>query len=147
MWKKNRGGGMRNKSDEKHIEFLRTQIYPWCSDDQWECCKMIFDLVGENHLYNPIKAYGSGICYNTAEDFATFDFNLMTIAVFMAHDRCIRIAIQYSTRKMIKLCLWKRHGRDGNISLIHPSLETALAEYRKYYPLCDKEMNEANNGK
>lgn len=97
---------------------------------------MLFDLVGgEHHLQNKIKSWGYGIAYNTLADFATFDFNAMTNAVFMAHDRCIRLSVNSASRGTIKLCLWKRKGREGCFSERHPTLETAIERYRKYYPL------------
>lgn len=122
-------------TEKEWLEKLRkSKNYSWCTDDQWECCKMIFDLVsGEHHLYSKIKPFGMGICYNTANGFATFDFNVMTIAVFMAHDRCIRLSVQAAYNKMIKLCLWKRHKREGQITERHPTLEEAIEDYRKYF--------------
>lgn len=126
---------MRNRSDNKWIASLRElKDYSWCTDDQWECCKLLFDLVGDNHLFSAIKAWGTGISYKTGEDFSTFDFDLMTIAVFMAHDRCIRISIRHASKGMINICLWKRQ-REGVFSRRHPTIETALGEYRKQYPM------------
>lgn len=124
-------------SEKEWLEKLRkSEDFSWCSDDQWECCQMIFDLVGgEHHLQNKIKSFGMGIGYTTSIDFSTFDFNLMTIAVFMAHDRCIRLSVHSATKKRIKLCLWKRKGREGRISERHPTLEKAIEDYRKYYPV------------
>jgi len=118
------------------LEKLRnSEEFSWCTDGQWECCQMIFDLIGGyHHLQSKIKPFGEGIEYNTLSDFSTFDFNSMTSAVFMAHDRCIRLSVHSSTRKRIKLCLWKRKGREERFSERHPTLETAMEEYRKYYP-------------
>ena len=48
----------------------------------------------------------------------------------MAHEKCIRIElIGYSSRK-IRIAIWKRNGRDGNISRIHPTIEDALDKFR-----------------
>ena len=122
--------------EENYKRLRKDKNYSWCTDDQWECCKMVFDLVcGEHHLYSKIKPYGFGISYNTGNDFSTFDFNTMTIAVFMAHDRCIRLSVHAAYNHMVKLCLWKRKGREGDICKRHPTLDQAITEYRKYYPL------------
>jgi hypothetical protein len=108
------------------------------SNDQWECCKMIFDLIGgDHHLQSKIKPYGLGIEYNTLSDFTTFDFNSLTLAVFMAHDRCIRLSIASAPRKMIKLCLWQRQGREGRYCERHPNLASAITAYRENYSLKD----------
>jgi len=114
----------------------KLEIYKHFTDEQWECCKMIFDIVGgEHHLYNKIKAHGDGIEYNTGADFSTFDSNSLTTAVFMAHDRCIRLSICSSGRGLIRICLWKRKNRNGQLFERHPTLDEAIQIYRKSYPI------------
>ena len=122
-------------SEAEWLEKLRNDYYQWASDDQWECCLMLFDLVcGQHHLTNKIKPWGDGIEYNTHIDFSTFDFSRLTTAVFMAHDRCIRFSINSSGPRLLKLCLFKRHGRDGEYWKKHPTLEQAVETYRKTFP-------------
>jgi hypothetical protein len=116
-------------------EDLRINYYPWCNDDQWECCEMIFDLVGgDHHLCGKIREWGRGVCYNTRNhSLSTFDFSLLTTMVFMAHDRMIRVEINPSGPGMLKWCLWKRHKREGRMYEYHPTIQTALDTYRKYH--------------
>ena len=116
-------------------EQLRKKYYEWATDDQWQCCLMIFDIIGgEHHLTGKIKEWGTGICYNTRNhSLATFDYNLLTKIVFMSHDRMIRFGIEPSGPGMLKWCLWKRHKRQGSLFERHPTIKTALLEYRKYY--------------
>jgi hypothetical protein len=121
------------------IEKLRkNERYSKFTDDQWYCCQMIFDLIGgEHHLYNKIKEWGDGIQYNTGESFSTFDYDKLTFAVFLAHDRCIRMSIESSGRGLIRVCLWKRKNRDGRLNERHPTLEQAITTYRESFPLSE----------
>jgi len=78
-------------------EIQRKDKFKWMSDDQWACYEMLCDLFGGNHhIYGPVKPWGSGIEHNTRQDFSTFDFNRLTHAVIMAHDRMIRFSIGLS---------------------------------------------------
>lgn len=108
----------------------------WMSDDQFECAKMLRDLFGGwHHLHNPIRPYGDGVEYNTSPSwFSTFDFNLLTRYVFLAHDRCIRASLGSSGPRLIKLILHRRHKREGRLMEYHPTLEEAAQTYRSREP-------------
>jgi hypothetical protein len=108
------------------------------SDDQKECYKMLCDLFGgSHHLYSDVKEWGTGIQYNNRQDLSTFDFNTLTTAVFMAHDRMIRLSIGSSGPGMVRMQLWERHTRSGYITERHPTIEDALEIYRKSYPISE----------
>jgi hypothetical protein len=107
----------------------------WMSDDQWECAQLLADLMGGFHHVKAIKDFGLGICTNLWPRLSTYDFNDLTRAVFMAHDRCIRLEVLPSGPGMLKLSLHKRHKREGSVFERHPTIETALAEYRKNWSL------------
>ena len=112
----------------------------WMSDDQFECYELLADAMGGFHhvVQNP-KEFGFGICLNTySHRLSTFDFNLLTTLVFLAHDRMIRIEIQSSGPRMVKICLHKRHAREGSMSQRHPTVETALAAHRERFPTVRK---------
>lgn len=118
---------------------MREEDYPWMTDDQWECFLMLCDLFGgAHHITGKVHGYGVGIETSTFHDFSTFDMDLMTQAVFMAHDRCIRLAVSPSSPRLIRLCLWKRHERTGATHERHPTLEEAVARWRERYPEVDK---------
>lgn len=106
----------------------------WMSDDQWECWQMIRDLFfGFHHVHGKLHEWGYGIALNTSQtgSFATFDFDGLTRAVLMAHDRMIRFSIEPSGPGMLKLVLHKRHKRDGYMSEKHPTIEQAIELFRK----------------
>lgn len=108
----------------------------WMNDDQWECALLLCDLMrGFHHVPKEIKPFGYGIATSIYSGISTFDFDLLTRAVFLAHDRCIRLEILSSGPGMLKLALHRRHKREGYISERHPTIEQALADWRTKWPL------------
>lgn len=104
------------------------------TDDQFECLMMLSDLFGGmHHVFGNIQPSGNGIMINTKHvgSFATFDFDGLTRAVVMAHDRMIRFEIAPSGPGMLKLFFYKRHTRDGSMSKRHPTMEDHIASIRK----------------
>lgn len=110
--------------------------YAWMNEAQRECYEMLSDLCfGENHIGGKVVPCGdSGIQISLRSGFsaATFDFNGLTRAVVMAHDRCIRFEIYPSAPKSLGLRLHKRSGRDGRMHERHPTLESAVKDIRGY---------------
>jgi len=106
-------------------EKIRAEQYPWMTDDQFECFDMLCDLFGgAHHIQGKVKPCGAGIETNSRHcGFSTFDYNTLTKAVVFAHDRCIRFGIEPSGPGLLKLCLHKRHQRDGRMYERHPTLE------------------------
>lgn len=105
----------------------------WMSDDQWECYQMLADLfLGFHHISGKLHNWGTGIKLNTTQtgSFATFDFNNLTRAVIMAHDRMIRFEIEPSGPGMLGLTLFKRHTREGLMHERHPTIEDAISSAR-----------------
>jgi len=112
---------------------IRNNYYPWMSDNQFKCFGMICDLVGgEHHLCGKVKECGpNGIEVNcTNNGWSTYDFNLLTNAVIMAHDRMIRFEIKPSGPGMLKLLLHKRSSREGRMYEKHPTMEDAINRLR-----------------
>lgn len=85
---------------------------------------------GEHHLPSKIKDWGFGWCVEDFAGMATFDYTNLTRFVVMCHDKCIRGEIRPSSPKSMKVCIWKRQGRDGSISSRHPTIETAIETIR-----------------
>jgi len=108
---------------------------PWMSDDQNECFELLADLFqGYHHICSEPKEHGTGIALNTScHRLATFDFSGLTRAVFLAHDRMIRLEIRPSGPGMLKLMLHKRHKREGRMHERHPTVEQALAAHRESF--------------
>jgi hypothetical protein len=89
---------------------------------------------GEHHTPE-IKPFGMGWCVMPYDrSLSTFDFNGMTRLVLLAHDRCIRAEVSMAGMKL-RIAIHKRHGRDGEMSHRHPTIESAIESIResRYY--------------
>jgi hypothetical protein len=71
---------------------------------------------------------------NTYGDLSTFDFDVLTRLVIAAHDECVRASVCASGPNMVKIRVWPRFGREGNISERHPTIEKAIATFRDGKP-------------
>ena len=106
----------------------------WMSDDQWECACLMADIVeGFHHVPSKIKPWGTGIETSIHGSWATFDFNQLTVAVVLAHDRMIRVEVSSSSPRLFKIMFHKRESRKGSISRRHPTLEDAMLSIRSNY--------------
>lgn len=86
---------------------------------------------GEHHIPSEVKPWGRG--WKVSEysgRLATFDFDGLTRLVFLAHDKCVRAEICQSGPGRVGICIWKRHGRSGDMFARHPSLKCALINWR-----------------
>lgn len=72
--------------------------------------------------------------HTSAGQLATFDFSGLTNLVFLAHDHCIRVDIAPCNMTRFKILFHPRQ-RDGGMSQRHPTIENALAEWRKRHPV------------
>lgn len=115
-------------------ECYRSNQYKWMTDDQYECFEMLCDLFfGAHHVCGIVKPAGRGIeinARNASNKFATFDFDGLTRAVVLAHDRCIRFSIEPSGPGMLRLFLHKRHSRAGSMYERHPTIEDHITMLR-----------------
>lgn len=105
----------------------------WMTEDQWKCACFLSDMFGGfHHVNGEIKQCGTGIHANLSNGnwCATYDFNTLTKAVVMAHDRMVRFEICPSGPGMLKLRLWQRHSREGNMAARHPTIEDAIVGIR-----------------
>lgn len=114
------------------------KYYKWANEDQLDCLVMHSDIMGGfHHSCGEIRPCGdSGIVINEqwAPYFATFDYNSLTKAVVLAHDRMIRFQISPSGPRMLKFTYHKRNTREGDIAKRHPTIEDAIIDVRKYFP-------------
>lgn len=85
---------------------------------------------GEHHIPSELKPYGKGWKIAHYGDMATYDFDQLTRLVLLAHDKCIRASIMQSGPRRIGIAIWKRSARTGNMYEKHPTIETALAQWR-----------------
>jgi hypothetical protein len=85
---------------------------------------------GKHHFPGKIKEWGFGWCMLHYGELASFDFDGLTRLCFMAHDRCIRVAVSPAMR-YLRIEIHKRK-RDGtSIMLRHPDIEEAVTRWNK----------------
>jgi hypothetical protein len=83
-------------------------------------------LWGGSHHWPPVERWGQGYRLLVRHDFATWDRNKLTLAVFWAHKVGVRVELSPHTFKTMNLCIWKRKQvPDGEVSIMgcHPTLE------------------------
>lgn len=107
-------------------------VYSWATAGQLECIKMFCDLVGGHHNIGGgfIDCGNDGVCITQKRSLASFDNDWLSSLVFMAHDRCIRAEIQAGGPGKLRVILHKRKARDGRMMDRHPTLESAIFDYR-----------------
>lgn len=105
--------------------------------------KTVMNIVGivGNGIYNaPIDvckiewAHGpDGILIKWQHsDFATFDYNQLTMLVFLCHEARIRCSISPCGPRTLKLCFYPRMST-GNMCVRHPNLDEAVKEFRSIF--------------
>jgi hypothetical protein len=109
--------------------------YPWLNTDQLECFDFLCEIhSGGNHMFGKLYPCGVTGIYINSTNFgnraATFDFDALTKAVILAHDRMIRFAVEPSGPGMLKLFAHKRHAREGRMHERHPTIEQAIFSVR-----------------
>jgi hypothetical protein len=65
--------------------------------------------------------------------FSTYDFNKMTMLVFLCHEARIRAELDPAGPKRLRLSFWQR-AADGEMHAQHPNLDEAVAAFRAYLP-------------
>jgi hypothetical protein len=91
---------------------------------------------GEHHIpgsgygENNVKEYGHGfaVILHSGPNLATWDGDMLTRIVFLAHDRCMRAEITTAGRYM-RLAIHPRT-RERSFMLGHPTLEQAVSAWR-----------------
>lgn len=105
--------------------------------------KRVVDIVGivGNGIYNaPISQKidwnygGRGVAVIWHREMSTWDFNQLTMLVFLCHEARIRCSIESAGPKMMRMCFFQRKD-DGGMSVRHPNLDEAVADFRQYLPV------------
>lgn len=75
--------------------------------------------------------YGSGTRFALCGELSTYDFDKLTRLVIAAHELCVRVEIKPCNMRHMYICMWSRKMRSARMHHIHPTIESAVAEYRK----------------
>lgn len=107
------------------------------SDFQRRVCN-ILGIVG-NGIYNaPINPeriiwnYGGGVSLNWHQELDSWDFNRLTVLVFLCHEARIRVQIESTGPRATRLSFWQRKAH-GNSNITHPNLDEAVAMFREWF--------------
>jgi hypothetical protein len=65
--------------------------------------------------------------------FATYDFNRLTMLVFLCHEARIRCDLQAKSNGHLALGFWQR-SHEGGMAKRHPNLAEAIDAFREYVP-------------
>ncbi|HEY4288242.1 MAG TPA: hypothetical protein VGN00_14155 [Puia sp.] len=98
-----------------------------------EALDFFSELYGGMHHVPGYKVHewGDGsMVKHDAGEMATYDHNMLTRLVLMAHDNCYRVSISNHGPKCLKICVWKRKGREGSLFERHPTIEQAIEKHR-----------------
>lgn len=88
---------------------------------------------GEHHIpRGGLKEFGDGWCVNYMGDLSTFDYNILSKLVIMAHDCAVRVSLRQGGPRAIKICIWQRE-REGSFDRRHPTIEYHVEEFRAHY--------------
>jgi hypothetical protein len=102
---------------------------------------------GKHHIPSDVKPFGRGWKIN---DFggalSTFDFDGLTRLVFLCHDKCVRAQIMQGGPGRVGVAIWKRHGRVGDMTERHPTIEHALNGWRLKHPAPQDEGSQVISG-
>jgi len=114
----------RNEGEQWYADYS----YSWMNDDQWKCFELLCDLCGgSNHIGGRPKALNDlGIEISLRYGFhaSTFDYDGLTRAVVLAHDRGVRVEIRPGAPGALKLFF---------TAVEHPDLSDKVEEIRKQF--------------
>ena len=108
------------------------ELPPFSERAQW----LINSVFGGAHHVGAIKKHNEGKrfeywVFSIYGGASTFDYNHLTNLVIACHDFLIRAEISHSGPRMLKILLSSRFARTGCFSERHPTMEQAIANYRK----------------
>jgi hypothetical protein len=72
----------------------------------------------------------NGVSVVFQHELATWDFNQLTMLVFLCHEARIRCSLQGVANRMTRLSFWQRVD-SGDIAVRHPNLEEAVTAFRE----------------
>lgn len=127
--------GKNERDIETSTKWLNSYRKDWMSDDQWLLSLFLCRLFRGFHHCPEIKESNcrGNIAVNTRTGyFANYDYDYLTKAVIMAHNWGVRIQISGSGPGMIKISLWKRKCRDGDICDMMPTIQDMIDKYSEY---------------
>ena len=100
-----------------------------CTPDQLRCWNAVSRLVGgDHHLGGPVYECGYGIEVSFAGDVATYDGDVMTRMVLIAHFEAVRFSLGNGGPYRLKLQAHPREHGHASLAKRHPTLDDLAKE-------------------
>jgi len=93
---------------------------------------------GPHHIPSKLKRFGLGWAVIFHGDLASYDGDMLTRLVFMAHDHCVRASVQSGRGGRGMIAIHPRI-RAGRLMQRHPTLEEAVEQWRKFHKPIEEE--------
>jgi hypothetical protein len=128
----------RNASAKRRSKAAPKKLPEELSDFQ----KRVADIIGMvgGGVYNaPVNwnsvewDWGRGVSVVWRGSLATWDFNQLSLLVFLCHEARIRVDLEAAATRYLRLSFHPRKA-EGGIATRHPNLEEAVALFRDYLP-------------
>lgn len=142
-WVQDRIIERRHRKPTKRDRIARARHLGWYAapDQLTTFQRRAFNFLGDvaGGIYNAPISWNStwwsdnAIAVSWRGELATFDRDHLTRLVLLAHDACIRVAIDAMSRRTLEITLHER-ARDGRRSIRHPTIAGAIAEHRRFFP-------------
>lgn len=96
------------------------------SDDKQRCWDLLVAFVGGEHHLQKVYHFGDGLRMSTWRDLATFDGDLLTWLVLLAHRDCCRVSVGPSGPGRVAVRVWARKQK-GRMCERHHGLDDLIA--------------------
>jgi hypothetical protein len=91
----------------------------------------VHHIPGPKHGRDNVREWGEGWYVINSGDLATFDGDVLTRLVILAHDRLVRVSVSSAGMRQ-RIEIHQRTARTGSVWDRHPTIETAIENWRKY---------------
>lgn len=127
----------RRKLGKKYARARDTELP--LNDFQKKVCDIV-GMVGQGIYNAPIAdkvdwncSYTTGVSFMWKREMATWDFNQLTMLVFLCHEARIRCQLEAKGPSLMRMTFWQRK-QEGDMAIRHPNLDEAVKYFREYLP-------------
>ncbi len=118
------------ENDSQQVTQSGLSVTDWLAASFEERAERLLDKVYRGiHHCGPIKKEPRQWTTNHYGQISTYDFDELTRLVLAAHEYCIRVSIQSSGPRMVKIVLHPRTCREGDVYDRHPTIEEAIKRF------------------
>lgn len=93
-------------------------------------CRGEHHIPGSRYKGESVKPYGVGFVVSHGGYLASYDDNMLTRLVLLAHERCVRVEVFHGGPNRVRIAIWGRE-RTGDIVQRHVTIEHAIERFRE----------------